>query len=96
MARMEPEDSGEGWDSEGQCSLMVPRDSLPRGGHHSEGSCSYLPVYFLIFSVSQASDVGKEFLECFQDFATQVGEEALAGKEKKKAESQVLKLEPLP
>lgn len=70
--------------SEGRCSPTVPRDSLPRGGCHSEGSCSYLPVYFLIFSVIQASDVGKEFWECFQDFATQVGGELSGRKEKEK------------
>lgn len=70
--------------SEGRCSLTFPRDSLPRGSCHSEGSCSYLPVYFLIFSVIQASDVGKEFWECFQDFATQVGGELLGQKEKEK------------
>ena len=40
----------------------------------------YLP---LIFSVIQASDVGKEPCEFFQDFATQVGRKALEWKGKK-------------
>ena len=43
----------------------------------------FLSVYLpLNFSVIQASDVGKELCEFFQDFATQVGREALEWKGK--------------